>query len=811
MSFRLLSPVIFFFLSIQIDCNQPASLIPGDLPFISLDIENQIKFKSDSMFVTSFIISPIEKDHLWVFGNSWYDLDLKSGKWSSLLKILDHYALGLRPENVHLDTIQPNLVWITNFHEGICLLNSDTRTFISLGKTDPIEAIGFTAKEAWIGTWKGLYRFDRSSSKLELVNECGSLYITSIEIQKDQSLILNHQFKFNPQSRSVIEINQPQPRGNQLVLYPNMEVSQNNSNDIWIIREGSVILSKDFSIYWPHILFEKEDIWIPSQELRDGITHIDVASGKIDTIPMTYQFFIETTSSDRDFLWMTNPDEILSVEKQTGQAHVFFNPEVSKFNFLMSDNRYVYYSDGSGITIANKKKFISSSKPEEEATKEWKSFTSLQDSLQIRSLHSIKDINSANKILEQRFKNSQSRRIYNLIQQQIGYALSSLLYVYPSMDTTIFLLADSITDSQFQLNIYKAHIHYFALNGKLDAAVAFAEMHPEVLKDSTEQYFNEIFTAIRHCRDTIKIINRTIQQEDIRLWYYAQVYQKLMNSIGLPSEDSSTDHLFPYSFLQQLLEKYPQSPLADNAEWLMSHTEENQSHEGGDTEMNRHFIEDCERIIRKYPNSEILPEIYQSIAELYNGIYEPDMDQKKILFTAASYIQKIKKEYPEYAKKREVIALDESIQQSIEYASWELKVTSDRTMYYSDDPVYITYQLTNENEHPLPISLFQDSILANFIIVVTYKESETEYQYQYVQEISNLKSIHETHQDSIILPTHSYIEVKNIKESARTDYYYRQSHFNFDRPGVYSITGMFPLNYHEGMVRGEPISFTVVK
>ena len=105
----------------------------------------------------------------------------------------------------------------------------------------PISAMLFTSKEVWIGTWRGLFRFDRKTEKIDTFPEISTLHIHQLRLSGHQ-LEINYQYLLNPVTRKVLEIPESNRMTSLEILYPEIQIENLGGSGIKIKRDGKNLL-----------------------------------------------------------------------------------------------------------------------------------------------------------------------------------------------------------------------------------------------------------------------------------------------------------------------------------------------------------------------------------------------------------------------------------------------------------------------------------------------------------------------------------------------------------------------------------------
>jgi tetratricopeptide (TPR) repeat protein len=248
---------------------------------------------------------------------------------------------------------------------------------------------------------------------------------------------------------------------------------------------------------------------------------------------------------------------------------------------------------------------------------------------------------------------------------------------------------------------------------------------------------------------------------------------------------------YPFTFFTELLRKYPSSPWADNAEYLMFSYEEGSSHEGGDTGYNIEANEAYKKFIKRYPDSELIPEIYLRIAGLYFDYGTGQEDRKKYLEAAKVYTDKFYKEYPGHALTSEADQFLSYLDDELDKLHWSLTIQAGKTTYAKNEPVLITYTLRNGAPRPKTIKMYADTSYSNFSQYVTFSPIEAVNEGRYVMIEIYPQKLSSEMKEVIIQSGQTYTETKDMTKWVKAESFGNQGYYIMEQPGEYLVKAFF--------------------
>jgi hypothetical protein len=776
--------------------------------FISLDFDERQEFILDSVFINTFIFSPFDENHLLVFTDydGVYNLDLETKSWTRLVDTLDAYVRGIRPNAVHKDPFDHDKIWISNFNPGSALYHVGSKQLELLPELKQFNTIYFEIGNVWFGTWEGLYKYDRKEDSLYVMPGTAQLSIQEISRQSQLELNLDRRYVYNTHFNQLDKIAEAQAFTPLSLPYPALEVINNNQQQVTITtREHRELFS--FPYYsWKNILFEENTMWIPSNELYEGMARIDVLHQNADTIPIGYYFSIQSIESDEQNVWITNPREIMIVNKQSGKANYWFLPFASEWRIEYQDLYYVYLAGRHGVQIIPKSIVLEESTPLEKIKAEEDLFNRLLDSTRISNTFEIRSWYEKYKRLKRAFSGTTSPRILASLDNIREMPSHMAPDEYMPYDTSLFSFFDSITDPDIQTTFVHSLMIYAVRKGLITKAI---QLDQQWIKDSMVQDTNEYRyrqrKAIREAHDALHDLDSLPLQEDEKLWLTANIYWKLFEMVGREGEGGMNMDL-PLTFYSELVTKFPTSQWADNAYYHNLSFYEGSSHEGGDNDENLDYIKDYKAFIRKFPDSELIPEAYLSIAQLYAYYFHDETGRLPYLREAKKYAAKLSAEYPLHPLVKEADRIKEYVQMGIDVLECTLTISLVKSSFTRNEPIEITYSLANMGDNVKSISLYQDDQLSNFHQSVQIGRPLPNERSGSLVPVRYTQNLNFALKDTLLSPGHTYVEVKDIRKWAKVYATGQQGYYTLDDAYEYSVTAY----YQKGdfWITSNRISFT---
>ena len=788
--FSLIIPVLL--LSCQ-SSPPVTSEIFKNTPKISISVDNEVGFTLDSIHIQEFIFSPIEANHLFVFSYSGetFDLNLENGEWGNMQSKWGKYSGGLRPAQLFHDPYKTNTIWIANFYKGLIVYNTNTEVYVEYPLIRPVTTIEFTPDYIWIGTWKGLYRYDRLTSTPHLVQKIAEIYIHFISPRPDGKININNEYVFDPSTEELLKTKTQPELIPVTIPYADLSIRNKDNQEIILSTpDSNEIIRYPFS-FLHKAIFQKDAIWIPASMY--GLIHVDRISYKIDTINLNWEFYTNQTSADETYVWISNENEIIAIPKNKSDILVWQLPLNSKEIFDLHDPIYVYSHEKSSIVIRSKEYVLSRTKPLKKITDEENKFTKILDSTGISSDINIRNQYRNYKYIKSRFGSTDNPRLIQSIKG-IGNAIArNAPHSYYDFDHTLIPFLDSIEEPMIKGCLASALIITAAQKGLMETAVSIDTQYSNAITDSEQHYLQNSVRHVHAAYKLLKDLKYETLQEDERLWRTANIYYDLTHQIGPYTEASSANMDYAFTYLEKLLIEYPSSPWADNAAFLMIRHEEEGSHEGGDTDFNLQAVEQLKRLLQKYPDTELQPEIYLKFITLHAAYGTEYYDKAKYLYHSLNYIDQFFDKFPQHHLSEEITDLKESILNELSNYEWRLEAEPVLSSYKIGSPILIHCTLTNNSRISKSISVYkQKDKYANFKVSISPMYDADKQEPMVIHHIHPEK-MESTQQDSLIEAGGKFSETIDITKWVNHESYGQQGYFEFISPGTYNIHTLFNL------------------
>ncbi|HZV70724.1 MAG TPA: hypothetical protein VFG10_14315 [Saprospiraceae bacterium] len=741
------------------------------------------------------MFSPVDANHLFVFSykGETYDLNLETDRWINMKSKWGKYSRDLRTENLNHDPFDSKNIWIANFSQGLIAYNSSTKVFVEFPLIKPVSTIEFTTTDIWIGTWKGLYKYDRATSSIHPVDKVAEIYIRFVTPMPDGKININNEFLYDDKTNTLEKL-QGQPGLYPVsVPYPEFQIRNIDNQEIVISKSDSTqLITFPYSVQ-DLVIYEPDAIWIPTGNSGDILLRVDRKNYIIDTFHVDWEFYTVHTSVDDQYFWIGNSIEAMAINKLNREVSIWQLPDQSKETIDYQDSKYFYSRGNSSIMIRPKTSILAEAIPLKRLIEEEEKYRKLLDSTHVSKDENIRSLYSNYKRIRNEFINSKNVRILKGIEE-IRHSISSRVpgYWLP-FDYSLIPFLDSIEEPDIRGAMALNLITTAAQKGMIETAVSIDTNYVKPITDSHEEYFQDRIRKIFEANRSLESLKSIPMNEDERLWKTANIFYNLFRYIGPETEASSIRMDYPFTYLHTLLTKYPTSPFADNAKYLMITHDEQGSHEGGNTGYNLEAIEQLKDFLKKYPDTELIPEVYLKFITLYFDYGVNYYEKEKYFLLARTYANKFYTAFPNHHLRREVEYYDEAITYELQFFGWELKITSVDSIYKLNSPILINYTLTNQSDKAKTISVYKQKDKYSSFYIKLSPGYDQETNKKIVEYIIHPEQMVDIKQDSVIKPGQEYSETKDITRWVDHESYGKQGYYRILSPGKYELWAFFRL------------------
>lgn len=785
MTFKSIGYIIIVLLtaSFSVSCQSKVSS-----PQKKFETSSRVYFSNDSLQINNILFSPLDNSKLWTVNTNGttYEFSPADSTWKNLKNNFGEYAKGLKASNIMQDTFDENLVWLANFSKGLIAYSKKNKSYTNFDKIKTVTAALYLDTAIIIGTWKGLYTIDRKTQEVAKSATIAEIMINSIEELNHETLLINQKYKYDYKSDELV--NSVLKNG---IMYnktdSNRVIVSKIKNDNILISKGDVEKKFNFKHkYINSIVVDGDIVWMPSDYQSFKITRFDAQANKITYFRTEYKLGEFQSVNDENRIWFYNRNMIICFDKSA--LDFKFIPVDYRLNRVITDSKFIYLSSSHGIEIYNKDHLLSESIDVEKMYNEEEEFSEMAKEAKYGNDKDYKQRFEAYLEITEKFGTSSNIRIQKKIEN-----LKELLQLDAPRDSTELselrrYFEDEVKDKEFLAVIYMQTIKYLNHQGLLSQAIHYDSLLVRNAPDYQTHEHKEAMKQVVKYNSIISDIYATDLTNDEQLWRVGVAYFDLFKFVGPTTAASTYNMTYPFKYLNKLLQKFPKSDFADNAEYKMYRHIENSTHEGGNNSYNFKAIEGYKAILTKYPHTELKPKIYYRISEMYFSCEASYQEKPKYIDLAKDYANIVLSEFPDYEYIESVKRHTQSIVKKKSIYMWQLVISSDKQSYHPDEPIIITYKLTNIDNRDKSILVSEDKTIPNFALRIHRRPLENSYRSKKEMKLTkNTQSYNKEIIEQLIEAEQTYTETWDIKENARANFRNAPGKFRLKAEGKYEI------------------------
>ncbi|HLN52139.1 MAG TPA: hypothetical protein VK212_00430 [Lentimicrobium sp.] len=402
-----------------------------------------------------------------------------------------------------------------------------------------------------------------------------------------------------------------------------------------------------------------------------------------------------------------------------------------------------------------------------------------------------------------KFGSSKDTLIQNKIKELKASINNSLPFNFNEAQQLEHYVTDTLTDIEIAASYYLQLINLANYEGKLKESLYY---------DSIMQLNYAAFRSMDHKLRMGKVaetysqltgLEKQVLDQDEFLLKSGMLYRNLFMITG-PFTSGKPILSYPNGFFRKLLKQYPNSPLADDADYLIMI-----SYDYSDISIPNlvRWIRNYKKFLNAYPGTNYTPDIYKRLAELYLTYSQqkeiPDSEIQEYLNQSKYYIAQLNNKFPEFVKGNSIEGLNTQFNAAWYNFTWSLQIHSDKTEYQPGEPVIINYDLKNTDDKAKKYPLFSNPELPNFLSLVEYFPLNTDIARLagVSPQITAFDNIDKSgififrqgandqgRYDTLIGVNKRYIEKWNILKSARISLNSAPGYYDLSKEGKYRIT-----------------------
>lgn len=610
----------------------------------------------------------------------------------------------------------------------------------------------------FVGTPNGLFKIDKKNNQTYRIDKLAEFNVRYIIYSGKNLLQLNDGIFYDFQNDLVSGLYKADNL-KEIKQYKDILIALNKQNSIRLIKGSDSIKVDDYNASsLNNIVCEGDSIWIPG-DLRNGIRRYIISTGKIEFLPLGYDFRDYTIKANDTQILFINDEGMVEYHKSNHKAY-FINQEGDKKDVIMLN--------------AEEKPF----------------FKYVSDQL---TLHTGDFKSSYNKFREINFKYNKTNN--NRIKQKITELKASLtdLLPYSFIQSQEFekYINDTVSDESITSSYYLHLIKMAIYEGKLSEAIHYDSVlcirYPEIGVNN-----NATINAVHETNNYLITVRNSKLSDEEKQWETGKTFYNLFLKVG-PKNEGIINMSYPFNLLKKLKRDYPESQYCDNVDYIMLKHIEDRLPGKNDETLYTKVINEYKALINKYPQSELIPTFLERIAVLNFSCPFDVAHKQKYLEAAKSGINEILEKYPDYYSKNNLEELNTNIDNALAMLEWDFKIYPQKKITSPGEPIILAFSMKNTSDNSKILPLSKDNNLPNFVISIDRYGIDGDFLIEHLKLQPDFASYTKTTSDTLIESGNKYEENWDILERARNSFKEPPGKFNFREKGRYKITGR-PIN-----------------
>lgn len=774
--------------------------IENDRPFIKTSIraDSFLTIPLHDIQAGGFAFSPVEQDKVWFTGISApKEIDLRTGQASPLVPRLGYWAdSGFFDSAAWVpDTYETEWIWFVRFGDSVVRWNRKTGQAIRFPDAQPAVCFLFQPDFVWIGTANGLYRYTRRTGVVVYETNFPAEGVNHLFLKAD-TLIANDETWYLPSRGQYGEWHAPWAdvycknfkfnahRYGHTLLSGNGD--QGPVNILWT-RSGQLYqFGSDFMLDEAYV--RGDEVWGHDRHNNGTMKLLDLKTGKCWPFYFSYEFNLRAFNANTNYVFcrIFGDREYVLVEKQSGKTFIVENFNLEKARCLDMDDHNVYVLFEDRFEIIDLNWLISKSVPKEAYLQRIASYGQPGPQFDLREY----DFYSALEKLDgmrAKYGDQQDKWITAMLENARSSVLSTL---WNSRPDTLDLIARDwkagkfAADMEYELAV--ALFQHYSRHALLKQAETWGSICVE-RAGSGKQGFNKstlenALNLVKRTRFRLDSLDRLHLATDARLMAEAGIFLDYCHGSGWFTSEACYDIRLTTQRFQKIIREYPQGEWADDAEFALLENNCYGCGNGPGIEEARQY----ERLLKKYPDSDIKPQIWLKMASIYLSMMENEQDESALhahMQEARRFFELAEEAAPHLVKNNENQQLVQHLADLQERIGWQFSVEAERTNIRPGESVRLILALKNETKKARQYQLWRQGYWLLYVRG-TYL-SKTGCKVKDAPFFSGEKPAPDERMITI-QPGETHRMVVDISKNANLRE--RYGRYDFSQPGVYDIT-----------------------
>lgn len=813
--------ICLFIATLALACSK--NVRPKPVHFMDFEVDSLQVFEfgqADFVQTESLVFSPFEKNKVWFMtrpdlSGGGIELDLKTGQklsfstrfGSDLLKNWDGRLC-------QIDPFEPQICWFSTRIEGFLRFDNRTKSVLQIHdfpKNALSLSILFSEKEVWLGTSKGLWRFDRSTSQCLPVENSPREFIQTLSKWGLGRVLANGRYIFDPATNCWELLHRQHHISPESIEYSFEKdgfllLDRRDVPQLTIIRsDGKMTETTHYFSFEPpkggqqtspfgnflrgEIFGNAPVFWSRQTE---HLVRLDLDSSTFQIFPFEFvhdpmgQNFYAETPED---IWVCSSESLSSFEKSTGKRLFFQSPHPMDRFRVRADSRHLYFLNEQKLVIVSQK-FLRKRCEIGNPNLQYAEFRQMLDSLKIYNSIDWRDRRAKIEILKKHFQKPGN----SYFRAEIGQLFSQLSSACPDETCLLEMLTDSTlensaVDAGFE-NLIARRARLGDLRGAVAAGGMFRKHRPE--SKFYEKYEHadgsesDNLLSLEAALKSLDSLDAAGLPADVLLFQKGKRLEQMVVGSGeyFVGNSSCYDFSLPDSVFRKLERTMPNSELADDAAFILNRF----CFEGEDGSCLPEAVQSWQKFIKKYPNSDRRAEA------LANAAWALCHDNLQDLKKGLRWLAEAEQLRPDlFLKNSEpnLNSIKETFQNNLDRREIRFSMRLKKSKIKTGEPVELIFSLKNTGEEKKTLRQIVSEGRSNFHVEVSFENPNLDCIAPVrFSEIENFVSPPEFVERKIA-PGEVFEETCDLTKAVQKRRFAGLVRFPFDQPGVYRIRGFW--------------------
>lgn len=750
-------------------------------------------------YVGGFAFSPIEQDKIWFTGvGDPKELDLRTGQAAPLIPRLGEWAgSGFRDSSDWAtDPYEPDCIWFARFHDGAVRWNHKTGQIVRFHEARPASCFFFQPDFVWVGTANGLYRYTRRTGVMIYEKNFPAEWVNHLFFRGD-TLIANDKTWYLPSGGQYGEWRAPWTdvycknfhfsahRAGHTLLSGN---GDNGPVNILWARSGQLYqFGSDFMLDWAYV--RGDEVWGYDRHNNGTMKLLDLKTGETWPFYFSHEFNLRAfnTNSNYVFCRIFGDKEYVLVEKRSGESFVVEHHGFENARSIEMDDYNVYVLFEDRFEIINLKWMISKSTPKDRYLQRIAAYRQVGPQFDLYEYDFYTALKKFDDLRAQ-FGGQQDQWIEARLENAWSSALGTL---YKSGPDTLDLVARDWKAGKFapgqEADVAAALFQYYGRHALLKQAETWGEIcikQVDALRGYrwTKSTLENALHTVERTRYRLDSLDRLQPAPDARLMGEADIFLDYCRNSGWFDSEACYDIRLATQCYQKIIREYPQGGWADNAEFALLGNTCYGCGEGPGIEEARQY----EQLLKKYPDSDLKPQIWLTLASIYFSVTEYEQDESLVrtyLQQSQRYFDLAAEAAPDLVKNDNNKWLSEHLAAARERTGWRFLAEPEKATISPGAPARLILSIKNETKQVRKLQLWSQGYGMLYVQGTYLSKAGCE-----VQDAPFFSGEKPAPDERVITvsPGETHRIVVDISKNANLRG--RYGRFDFSQPGVYDFT-----------------------